>query len=207
MDRSAKDQKILERVDKVDINGERALDEIYSYKEQIRHLGEERKRDIEETADFIKQLIDNNKEEWLKETNGFSKEIDSLKKEMIDRCTLKELLGLKQQMLTNLESKVELKEVQHVLNECQGDLTEQLAQYKQKIQDKLIAQEISLTRIIERKADHKDLKQLADDKPSKADIFGQFVQKTEFDHLKQMSESALRGVQEKLNKERKYLNL
>jgi gas vesicle protein len=96
MDRSAKDQKILDRVDKVDINGERALDEIYSYKEQLRQLGEERKRDIEETADFIKQLIDQNKEEWQKETSTFSKEIDHLKKEMVDRCTLKELLGLKQ---------------------------------------------------------------------------------------------------------------
>ena len=42
----------------MDINGERALDEIYSMKEQVRLLSEERKRDIEETADFIKQLMD-----------------------------------------------------------------------------------------------------------------------------------------------------
>jgi hypothetical protein len=42
----------------MDINGEKALDEIYTFKEQLRLLQEERKRDIEETADFIKQLMD-----------------------------------------------------------------------------------------------------------------------------------------------------
>lgn len=49
-----RDNKTSDRLEKAEINGERALDEIYSYKEHLRQLKDERKRDIEETADFIK---------------------------------------------------------------------------------------------------------------------------------------------------------
>lgn len=54
MDRTSKDQKMTERLEKAELNGDRALDEIYSFKEQMRQLQDDRKRDIEETADFIK---------------------------------------------------------------------------------------------------------------------------------------------------------
>lgn len=59
MDRTSKDQKMTERLEKAELNGDRALDEIYSFKEQMRQLQDDRKRDIEETADFIKQVTDN----------------------------------------------------------------------------------------------------------------------------------------------------
>ena len=38
MDRNSKDQKMAERVEKAELNGDRALDEIYSFKEQVRQL-------------------------------------------------------------------------------------------------------------------------------------------------------------------------
>lgn len=43
------------------MNAERALDEIFFLKDQLKNLQEERKRDVEETADFIKQIINNGK--------------------------------------------------------------------------------------------------------------------------------------------------
>ena len=67
LERGSKDQKVQERLEKMELNGERALDEICAYKEQLRQLQEERKRDIEETADFIKQVIDNQKHDWSKD--------------------------------------------------------------------------------------------------------------------------------------------
>lgn len=64
LERSSRDTKMNERIEKCELNGERALDEIFSYKEQLRQLQEERKRDIEETADFIKQVMETNKQEF-----------------------------------------------------------------------------------------------------------------------------------------------
>ena len=84
--------------------------------------------------------------------------MDQVKKDVIDRCSMKEMLNLKNTLTAQIEPKVDLREVQQVLNDCQSDITEQLAQFKQKIHDKVVSQEISLTRIIERKADHKDIK-------------------------------------------------
>ena len=43
-----------ERIEKFDMNNERVLDDIYTFKEQIRLVQDDRKRDIEDTADFMK---------------------------------------------------------------------------------------------------------------------------------------------------------
>ena len=36
MDRTSKDQRLQERLEKTELNGERVLDEIFAYKEQLR---------------------------------------------------------------------------------------------------------------------------------------------------------------------------
>lgn len=45
---------MIERLEKNEILMERAMDEIFQNKERIKLLQDDRKRDIEETADFIK---------------------------------------------------------------------------------------------------------------------------------------------------------
>ena len=64
LERSSRDSNVNERLQKLELNSQRALDEIFGYNEQTRQLQEERKRDIEETADFIKEVMENNKQEF-----------------------------------------------------------------------------------------------------------------------------------------------
>lgn len=45
---------MIERLEKNEILMERAMDEIFQNKERIKLIQDDRKRDIEETADFIK---------------------------------------------------------------------------------------------------------------------------------------------------------
>jgi hypothetical protein len=47
----------------MELSIQKALEEVHIFREQSRSLGEERKRDIEETADFIKQVTENTKRE------------------------------------------------------------------------------------------------------------------------------------------------
>ena len=61
------DEKQEERLAKSEMNAERALDELFFIREQLKQLQEERKRDIEETAEFIKQVINNGKQEQQRE--------------------------------------------------------------------------------------------------------------------------------------------
>jgi len=82
-----------------------------------------------------------------------------------------DLISTKQSFTSLLDTKVDVKEVQNALNDCQSDLGEQLNEFKQKLADKAKEQEINLNRLIDRKVDHKDLKAVVDDKLDRAEAF------------------------------------
>ena len=82
-----------------------------------------------------------------------------------------DLISTKQSITSLLDTKVDVKEVQNALNDCQSDLGEQLNEFKQKLADKAKEQEINLTRLIDRKVGHKDLKAVVEDKLDRAEAF------------------------------------
>ena len=112
-------------------------------------------------------------------------ESDSQRKELVDRCSVAEVLSIKQNLLQHLDQKVELKEVQNVLNYCQSDLAEQLTQFRQQIGEKIKNQEVNLSRQIERKVDHNDMKTFMDNKVGRNEIQDKYVFKSEHDVLRQ----------------------
>lgn len=65
--KKVKDEKIEEKLTKTETNGERALDEIFFLRDQLKQVQDERRKDVEETADFIKQIINTGKVEQQKE--------------------------------------------------------------------------------------------------------------------------------------------
>ncbi len=85
---------------------------------------------MEETEDFIKQIINNGKNEQQKELAKFAQDVDRVRLALSDKCSLSELLDCKAKLYSALESKVALKEVQGALNDCQGEICEQLAEFK-----------------------------------------------------------------------------
>ena len=114
---------------------------------------------------------------------------------------MQEILSIKQSLTAQLDQKVDVKEVQNALNECQQDLAEQLTSYKTKTSDSLKNLEVSLNRVIDRKVDHKELKQVIDSKADRSEVTEKYVEKTEFYELKDQSLDTLRNVQQKLTKE------
>ena len=124
-----------------------------------------------------------------------------MKKEMIDKCSLQEMVNLKQSLLQQIDQKVDLKEVQNALNDCQNDLAEQLTQFKGKIHEKTQAQEISLTRLIERKVDHKDYKNIIDEKMDKAESAVKFASKHDIEGIRLKTEELAIQVENKINSE------
>lgn len=59
--RKSKDDKVEERLQKAEMHSERALDEIFFVRDQFKQLQEERKQDVQETAELIKQIVNNGK--------------------------------------------------------------------------------------------------------------------------------------------------
>ena len=85
------------------MNAERSLDELFFVRDQVKQMQEERKRDVEETADFIKQIINQGKQDTAKELQRMSGEMDKMRRDVVDKCTLKELLEVKSGMMGIIE--------------------------------------------------------------------------------------------------------
>jgi hypothetical protein len=98
--RKHKDEKTEERLGKTEMNSERALDEIFFIRDQFKSLQDERKKDVEETAEFIKQIINNGKMEQQKELAKFSNDIERVRRDLVDKCSLTELLEVKSKIYT-----------------------------------------------------------------------------------------------------------
>ena len=93
-------------------------------KDSFKQLQEERKRDIDETADFIKQVISQGKQETQGEIQKVSIDIDRLRRDMQEKASCNEVAETIARLATLIESKVDLREVQTALNECQSDIKE-----------------------------------------------------------------------------------
>lgn len=135
--------------------------------------------------------MDSSKQDANREIIELKAENEQMKKDIIDRCSLNEMITLKQQLLQQVDTKVDLKEVQTALNDCQNDLADQLTQFKQKTNEKIQSQEITLTRVIERKVDHKDYKQIVDDKMDKSER-GQFAKHDDIMVIRMQNDDILR---------------
>lgn len=94
-----------------------------------------------------------------------------------------------------------MKEVQNALNECQQDLAEQLTAYKTKTTESLKNIEVNLNRSIDRKVDHKDLKQVIDNKADRAELVEKYAVKAEYDEVRDQFMELVRTVQGKLAKD------
>lgn len=139
--------------------------------------------------------MENNKQEFNRDMQNMRTDLEKSRNDLADRCSMQEVLSIKQSLTAQLDQKVDVKEVQNALNECQQDLAEQLTSYKTKTSDSLKNLEVSLNRIIDRKVDHKDLKQVIDSKADKSELTDKYIEKTEFYELKDQSLDTLRNVQ------------
>ncbi len=121
-------------------------------KDSFKQLQEERKRDIDETADFIKQVISQGKQETQGEIQKVSIDIDRLRRDMQEKASCNEVAETIARLATLIESKVDLREVQTALNECQSDIKEQLIEFRHAVTNEQRQAEADLRKMVERKA-------------------------------------------------------
>ena len=195
--RKGRDDKVDEKVTKAEMNADRALDEIFFIRDQLKQIQEDRKKDVEETADFIKQIINQGKQEQQKDLQMTISDFERLRREMADKCNVTELFDFKQKMQSSLDKKVDLKEVQEALNQCQKEITTQLGDFKRNLKSDVGQVENDLNKMIERKANVLDVQ---DALSQKADlvIVENCVPREEFqeiiDKSERMSEELLTKV-------------
>lgn len=94
-DRASRDLKLLERLDKIELDGKRLSDELAEVGEKQRVGKEERRRENTETADFIKQLIEQTKREQQNESAAIRTEFKLRFDEIPNYATAREVSELK----------------------------------------------------------------------------------------------------------------
>lgn len=127
-------------------------------------MQDERKKDVEETAEFINQLIETNKTEQMQEVQRLYQDMSHLKHELVERVPKNELQETKTNLLGQLQGKVELNEVQTALNECQEDIVQQLDEFKVSIQNEMRQMRGETDKSLDCKADALDVQQQLEQK-------------------------------------------
>lgn len=96
---------------KAEVNSERAIQDLHSIKDRLDRLQDGRKKDIEETADFIKTVLNQTKADFEKDVSRLIHECEVQRRDLAEKCAVTELLELKAKVMAALEVKVDLKEV------------------------------------------------------------------------------------------------
>ena len=169
----------------------------------MKTMQEERKKDVEDTADFINQLINNSKNEQQREHRRVLGELEVIRREIGDKAPTLELLETKSNFIGQLEAKVDLKEVQGALNECQNDIVAQLEDFKNSIHKDLRQSQDDIFRMLDCKANAMDVQEQLDTKVETLEARAQFADKTRFEQALQRLQSAEQMLSEKCDLKRK----
>lgn len=144
-----------ERLTRAESTAERAVEEGRTNRDQFRALQEDRKRDVEETAEFIKQIIAASKQDWQGAVSRVVSEVESIKHEL-HSSVASEVARL----TVAMDSKVDLREVQQALNDCQSDIREQLSDFRATVTTDHKQAEQDVRKLIEKKANLAELHEL-----------------------------------------------
>ena len=82
LERASRDQRLLERIERAELADERLHDELNQFAEKIKALREERKRDVEETGEFVKEVIDQTRKEHGIDLKGMRDELERIRENL-----------------------------------------------------------------------------------------------------------------------------
>ena len=187
---------------KATADSHRACDEILLLKEQLRSAQEERRRDVEETAEFINQLVTQSKLDYQKETNHLYEEMEDLRRDVSMRVNSTELMDTKTNFAGMLNNKVDIAEVQNALNECQADIVKQLDDFKLMIQTEIRNTQNETFKAIDCKADSLDMQQQLDSKVDIKNVEENCAERGQVDQMMQTLNSLVDQIDMKCDLQR-----
>lgn len=192
-----------DRLTKAVQNTERAMDELFYFRETMKQLQEERKKDVEDTADFINQLLNNSKAEQQREHRRVLGELEVLRREIADKAPTLELIETKSNFIAQLENKVDLKEVQSALNDCQTDIVSQLDEFKMTLHRDIKHEQDDLIRMLDVKANAMDVQEQLDRKADLSHVKEQCADKLKLEQVLLRLQQAEQSLNEKCDLKRK----
>lgn len=198
-----------ERDRKIEGFYDKLSEEIYRVNDQMTGILEDRRKDMEETGQLVKQMAANLKKETQSQSNKIDEELGNFKKILEEglskKLDKKEFLETKAKILSELDGKVDVAEVQKALNQCQEDISNQFAEYKEDVSALIQEHENEMLKSISKKANSADVASALSAKADTAlvqQILDKKVGDEDFDALRKDIENALVEVEQKVTRNR-----
>ena len=83
--------------------------------------------------------------------------MEEIRRELMQRVGTEELMATRSNLAGQLDTKVDLNEVQSALNECQADIVKQLDSFKEVIQGEIRDSQNETFKVVDCKADSLDM--------------------------------------------------
>ena len=200
------EEDLRDRTRKVEFKGDQIADDIFKVKDVIKTMGDTRKSDIDETMRYVRTIAATQKQDLEQENRMLVKEMGNIQREVEDmdqkKCDKREVLDTKSKLISLLEPKVDLSEVQSALTDCQGDLAKRLGEFKDEVRGQFRNQEDDLYIQLEKKASVNHVNNLLSQKADKIALTEAISLKPnigELEALKLQSEKLSREVEEKVD--------
>lgn len=95
LSKSQRDERSEERLIRAELQSERANQELTTLKDRMERMQEMKKRETEDSADYIKGMIQTSRNDFEKDVNHILDQIEVLKKDLTSKCQINELLETK----------------------------------------------------------------------------------------------------------------
>ena len=205
-ERNAQMAQIQEKESGIEVFQDKFNEDIIQLTEHLKALSEERRNDVEETAKFIKNVVNNTKHEIGKDLEKYAEEYETLKGNIEDifakKIDKKDFLEIRAKLVAQIDEKVDLFEVQNAINTIQSDFSTKFIEYRDELLSEMKNHESSVLEMISKKA---NLSEFSNSLSTKADmsalqsVANQKVGIIEFEDLKKLTEKLLKEYEEKVS--------
>jgi len=198
------DTNVTERVERSEGFFEKTTEEVYRLSDQLKSVLEMTRNDREQTMNFTKEISGTIKKEMNHVADRFSDDIQTLRKEVGEihskKLDKKEWNEAKSKILSQLDGKVDLLEVQDALNTCQADLSSRFIEYKEEIKNLIRNHDGDIYSLLSKKANISDINSILANKADNNTINAMIAQKIdsqEIDDLRRKVEIVMKSNNEK----------
>ena len=128
-------------------------------------------------------MINSQKQDNQREQTRTQNDLDHIRRDIGEKSSLLELQDVKAKVLEKIETRVELREVQTALNECQSDITEQLKEFKTSVNENLDKNIDNVHRQLDAKATTIDVQEALDKKTDKQHLSQGYADRSSLEML------------------------
>jgi len=195
---------VTERVERSEGFYSKITDDVYKLSDQIKNVLEMTRNDREQNMSYTKEVSGLIKKEVNQASDKFADDLQTLRREIGElhskKLEKKEWNEARSKLLSQLDGKVDLLEVQDALNTCQADLSSRFIEYKEEIKNLIRNHDSDIYGLLSKKANISDINSILANKADSNTVNAVLAQKVdgqEIEEIKRKIDVVMKSNNEK----------